>query len=251
MRTSIARGTASTTGAKFENAGDAGADQPVGGILGGTGRRGDDADADALRLHDLRQLVEVAHPHTAQHRADLRLIDVDDSRDRETALAEPAVTGKCLAEVAGADDDDRPVVGEAELAADLVDEIGHLVADAAGAVAAEVAEVLADLGCIDAAEFGEALGGDAVDALVTLFGEDPQVHGQAGDGGIRDASARAFGSHTWDKRYALVHTFTKQQALLRVNFCHADICAGAATTVDRRWMPRWLPLRPWCRSRSR
>ena len=56
------------------------------------------------------------------------------------ALAEPAVAGERLAEVAGADDDDGPVVGEAELAADLVHEVRDLVADAAGAVAAEVAD---------------------------------------------------------------------------------------------------------------
>ena len=41
----------------------------------------------------------------------------------EAPLAEPAVVGERLAEVAGADDDDGPVVGEAELAADLVEEV--------------------------------------------------------------------------------------------------------------------------------
>ena len=92
------------------------------------------------------------------HRADLGGVDVDDAGDREAALAEAAVAGEGLAEVAGADDHDGPVVGQAELAADLVDEVLDLVADAAGAVAAEVAEVLADLGGVDAGEVGELLG---------------------------------------------------------------------------------------------
>ena len=46
--------------------------------------------------------------------------------------AEAAVAGEGLAEVAGADDDDGPVVGEPELAAHLVDEVLDLVADARG-----------------------------------------------------------------------------------------------------------------------
>ena len=76
-----------------------------------------------------------ADAHAADHRADLGGVDVDDAGDREAALAEPAVAGERLAEVAGADDHDRPVVGQAELPADLVDEVLDLVADAAGAVA--------------------------------------------------------------------------------------------------------------------
>ena len=62
-----------------------------------------------------------ADADAADHRADLGGVDVDDAGDREAALAEPAVAGERLAEVAGADDDDGPVVGQAELAADLVD----------------------------------------------------------------------------------------------------------------------------------
>ena len=142
----------------------------------------------------------MADAHPAEHRADLGLVDVDDAGDGKAALAETAVAGEGLAEVAGADDDDRPVVGEAELAADLVDEIRDLVADAARAVAAEVAQVLANLRGVDAAQFGEPLGRDAVDAFVALLGEDSQVDGKPGNGGIWDASASAFGSHTWHKR---------------------------------------------------
>ena len=58
------------------------------------------------------------------------------------------------------DDRDRPVVGEAELAGDLVEQVLDVVADAPGAVGAEVREVLADLGRVDAGQLGQALRGD-------------------------------------------------------------------------------------------
>ena len=71
--------------------------------------------------------------------ADLGRVHVDQRRHGEAALAEPAVVGEGLSEVAGPDDDDGPVTGEAQLAADLVQQVLDVVADAAGAVAAEVA----------------------------------------------------------------------------------------------------------------
>ena len=129
--------------------------------------------------HDGGQLVEAAHPHAADDGVDLGVVDVDDAGDREAPLAEPAVAGERLAEVAGADDDDGPVVGQPELPADLVDEVLDLVADAAGAVRAEVAEVLADLGGVDAGEVGELLRGDVQRAGLGLLEEDPEVDGQA------------------------------------------------------------------------
>jgi hypothetical protein len=49
----------------------------------------------------------VADTDAAEHRADLALVDVDDTGDGEPPLAEAAVAGERLAEVAGADDDDR------------------------------------------------------------------------------------------------------------------------------------------------
>ena len=172
----MARGTASTTGAKFKM------------LVTPARTRRSAASCAALAgvattpmltrfvCTICGQLVDVADANTAEHRADLCLVDVDDACDGKAALAETAVAGEGLAEVAGADDDDGPVVGQAELAADLVHEIRDFVADTAGAVAAEVAEVFAHLGGVDAAQFGQALGRDAVDALVALLGEDPQVH---------------------------------------------------------------------------
>ena len=52
-------GTDNTTGA-VENAGDTGGDQEIGGVLGRNRRSGDDTDVDAPVGHDLRQFVDGA-----------------------------------------------------------------------------------------------------------------------------------------------------------------------------------------------
>ena len=52
--------------------------------------------------------------------ADARGVGVDERGDAEAARGEAAVVGERVAEVADADDDDGPVLGEAELAGDLV-----------------------------------------------------------------------------------------------------------------------------------
>ena len=142
---------------------------------------------------------------------DLGGVDVDDAGHRKAALVEAAVAGERLAEVAGADDHDRPVVVEPELAADLVDEVVDLVADAARAVAAEVREVLAHLGGVDAGQLGEAVGRDVVDAELGLLDEDLEVHREPGDGGLGDP-ATAMGGHRPSSLDRYVHDFTNWQA---------------------------------------
>ena len=181
MRTLTAGGAVSTTGAKLRMlVTPAATSRSAASWAAGAGRR-DDADRDLVGAHDRGQLADRADPHAADHGADLGRVVVDDAGHREAALAEPAVAGERLAEVAGADDDDGPVVGQAELAAHLVDQVLDLVADAAGAVGAEVAEVLAHLRRVDAGEVGELLRRHVGDPRLGLVEQDPQVHGQPGD----------------------------------------------------------------------
>ena len=78
----------------------------------------------------------------------------------EPALGEPLVVRERVAEVADADDHDRPVLREPELAADLVDQVRDVVADAARPVGAQVRQVLADLRRVHAGGLGERLGRD-------------------------------------------------------------------------------------------
>ena len=120
---------------------------------------------------------------------DLLGIGVDQRDDAEAAGAEAAVVGERGAEVADADDRDRPVVGEAELAGDLVEQVLDVVADAPGAVGAEVGEVLADLGRVDAGQLGQPLRGDGADLLLGGLEQRPVVERQPGDGRLRDAAS--------------------------------------------------------------
>ena len=68
------------------------------------------------------------------------------------------MVGKRPSEVAHAAHDHGPDVGDAERLTDLEPQEGGVVADAAGAVGAEVRQVLADLGGVDTGEIGEFVG---------------------------------------------------------------------------------------------
>ena len=118
-----------------------------------------------------------------------RRVGVDQRPDREPARGEPAVVGQRVPEVAEPHDDDRPVLGQAQLAGDLEDQVVDVVADAPGAVGAEVGEVLAQLRRVDPGRGGELLRGDGRDAVLGQRAERPQVERQAGHGGVRHALA--------------------------------------------------------------
>ena len=83
--------------------------------------------------------------------------------DPEPAGGEAGVVGQRGAQVAEPDDDHRPVVGRADLTADLEAQVLHVVADAAGAVRAEVGQVLAQLGRTHPGRLGERAAADGVD----------------------------------------------------------------------------------------
>ena len=121
-------------------------------------------------------------------------VGIEQGHDPEAAGAEAAVVGERLAEVPDADDGDRPVVGEAELTRDLVEQVLDVVAHAAGAVGAEEREVLADLGRVDARQLRQPLRGDRADLGVSRLEERPVVERQAGDRRLRDASSVGNGS---------------------------------------------------------
>ena len=121
-------------------------------------------------------------------------VGVEQRHDAEAAAAEAGVVGEGVAEVADADDDDRPVLGHADLAGDLVAQVVDVVADPAGAVAAEVGEVLAELGAVDAGGLGEVLAGARGDAGVGERDQGPQVDGQPGDRGLGNVPGGLAGS---------------------------------------------------------
>ncbi len=169
----------------------AGEHEPVGDLLGHAARGGDHADGDAVLGDQLGQVVEVADLDVADGGADLGRLDVDQVHDREPPVVEAGVVGEGLPEVAGADDHHRPLPVEAELAAHLVHEVLDVVADPTGAVGAEVGQVLAHLGGVDAGQLGEAFGGHVRRAVGGDLVEQAEVDGKAGDRGVRDAATAA------------------------------------------------------------
>ncbi len=118
-----------------------------------------------------------------------RRIGVDQRGHPETTGGEPAVVGQGGAEVTDTDDDNRPVLGQAEFTGDLVDEILHVVADTARSVGAQVREVLAQLGGVDPRRRGQFLGGDRGYRALRQCGQGSEVQRKPGDGGLGNPSA--------------------------------------------------------------
>src|SRR5690606_11450624 len=79
---------------------------------------------------------------------------------------------------------------EPELAAHLELEVLDVVADATRPVAAEVAEVLADLGGVEPGQLGQALGGDGRQSVTGGLEQAAEVDGQARHRGFGDLPPR-------------------------------------------------------------
>ena len=148
----------------------------------------------------------------AQQGADLGVVGVDEGGDGEAPLAEPAVVGQGGTQVADADDDDRPVLGEAQLPAHLEQQVLDVVADAPGAVGPEIGEVLAHLGGVDPGQLGQALRRDRGGLLGVHLDEGAEVDGQPGHRGLGYASAGPVHTHT------LPTTFLCSQSRARARF---------------------------------
>ena len=171
--------------------------QPVAHLLGPRRRGGDHADRWPEPANQPLELRHVADGETSNDLVDASRVGVEQGGDVEAARREPAVVGERVAKVADADDDDRPVLGEAELAGDLVHEVVDVVADAAGAVRTEVGQVLAQLRRADAGSGRQILRGDGGDAVVLQSGQRPQVDGQPRHRGLGDAPRPRGGTRCW------------------------------------------------------
>src|SRR5262249_31707982 len=92
-----------------------------------------------------------------------------------------------VAEVARANDDHGPVLGEPELPGDLVHQVLHVIADAPGSVGTQMREVLAQLGGVHPGRGRELLARDGRYAAVRQRVQGSQVDRQAVDRCLRDA----------------------------------------------------------------
>ena len=101
---------------EVEDAGDARRDQPVADGLGRPGRSGDDADRDLVPLNDGFELIDVADGQLRHRAAHDSGVGVEHGRNGEAAGHEAAVVRQRMPQVSGADDDHRPVLGQAQRA---------------------------------------------------------------------------------------------------------------------------------------
>ena len=151
------------------------------------GGRRDHADRDVVVRHERpagrRRGGRVSRPIALPH---LRRVDVDERGDAEPAFGEAPVVRQGVPEVPDAHDHDGPVLGEPELAPDLMDQVRDVVPDAARAVGAEVGQVLAHLRGVHARGLGEGLGRHRGGARLGDVDEGSQVDGQPSDRRLGD-----------------------------------------------------------------
>ena len=152
---------------KVEDAGDSQIHEAVSNGLSGLGRGRDDRDGRARPGHHVLQLDQVGDGQAMDPLADQLRGRIDQPDHPEAAAVEAAVVGQRGAQVAQPDDDHRPVVGRAHLAADLAEQVLHVVADPPGAVRAEMGQVLAQLGGVDPGRLGERATAHGVDLLLS------------------------------------------------------------------------------------
>ena len=126
------------------------------------------------------------HEDAVDRDADEVGIHVEQRRDGEPAAAEAAVARERVAEVADADEGDGLVVVEPQRLLQLVTQRTHLVPDTADAVGADVGQVLAQLGGVDAGGRGQLLARHRLGALLGELAQHPQVDRQPGDAGLGD-----------------------------------------------------------------
>src|SRR5207249_4670207 len=122
-----------------------------------------------------RQLGDVAHGDAAQRPADARRVAVEGRHHVEPLPLETAVQHERGAEVADADHADPPAAIESQDRADLLPQVGDVVAEAAAPERTERGEVLADLGRRHAFALGQAVRGDETAALGLDFYEHAVV----------------------------------------------------------------------------
>src|SRR5262249_1238475 len=118
--------------------------------------------------------------------ADPGRVAIERGHDVEALPLEAAVEHEGRAEVAHAHHAHAPAPVEPQDRADLLAQVGDVVAEAAAAERAEAGEVLADLGRGDAFTLGEAVRGDELAALGLDLFQHPVVvrespHGRLGD----------------------------------------------------------------------
>src|SRR5260221_10656999 len=118
-----------------------------------------------------------------------------------------------MAEIARADNDQGPVLGEPELPGDLVHQVVDVIADTAGSVRAQVRQVLAQLGGVHPRRDGELLARDGGYAAFGQRIQGPEVDREAVDRCLRDTVLAVFRHDTARHPPALLGGSTRPRGL--------------------------------------
>src|ERR1041384_3869588 len=97
-------------------------------LRGGRGRR-DHADRNLALFRDAIDVAKVFDHHVVDLLPDLGSIDVKNGDDLKATLAEPTIVRERTPQVTDADDRAVPILRQAQLARDLVDQVLDVVAD--------------------------------------------------------------------------------------------------------------------------
>jgi hypothetical protein len=147
-------------GSEVEDAVNPGRDDLIGDPLCIVGGDGENRKLDAKLRRRAGELVQRLDGQAGIGLADLLRIIVEQGRDLEASAAEPAILQQGAAEVSHADHRRRPRAVDAEDAAESVEKLVDVIADAGMAELTEKRQILADLGIVDRQGGTEAAAGD-------------------------------------------------------------------------------------------
>ncbi len=237
-------------GRKVEDRGDAAVHHLFGHLLGSAPGRGNHTDDRVELRNDAGQIDRWTDRYAADFLAALRRVSVEQCGDSEAAGAEPTVCSQRASKVADTDNDDRPVLREAELAADLVEQVLDVVADSPRSVRTQIAEILANLGRVHRCQFGEGHRRHVGPLGPKEFNECPVIQRKTSHRRVRDAFVwAAHGSHV----RSIVHAFTRSQFRYRLAMLTTALAATAALVslvfafmTHERWLVKRRPYeRTW------
>ena len=173
---------------EIQNARDPRRHDALADCLGSGSRHRYHPDRHAVPGYHRLELVGVPDHLRRDLSAHDKWICVEEGGDAEAPRGEAAVVGQRMAQVAGADDDDGPVLGEPELPRDLVHQVLNVIPDTAGSVRSQVRQVLAQLRRVHPCSGRELLARHGGNAAISQRIQCSKVNRQPVNRCLRDAA---------------------------------------------------------------
>jgi hypothetical protein len=159
-------------------------------MLGRFGGNRDHGDCDFLPGGNPAKILHVEDRHArARPLTDFRRKRIEQSGDLKAFLSKPWIVGQRKTEIAGAKNCDFQIPIEAENLAQVLLQVGHVVANTADAKLAEIREVFPDLRGVEMELMGERLGRNGLDSGRIQRIETTQIDRQSVGRELRDLFA--------------------------------------------------------------